>query len=124
MKFGRVCCLGVLLCALPATAQSIAESPIGNVTLTGFVSCKQCRGAHSRKGNTQFSCTQLCVSQGSDYVLVVGEKMYGDKIYILDGDKKLFEQMAGGKVTVTGRVIGDRFGDRFEVETIGPVKRK
>ena len=36
----------------------------------------------------------------------------------------LFEQMAGGKVTVTGRVIGDRFGDRFEVETIGPVKRR
>jgi hypothetical protein len=113
-----------LLCMLPATAQSSAESPAGNVTLNGFVSCKLCRGAHSRRGNTQFSCTQLCVSQGSDYVLVLGEKMYGDKIYILDGDKKLFEQMAGGKVTVTGRVIGDRFGDRFEVETIGSVKRK
>jgi len=120
MKFGRVCCLGVLLCVLPATAQSIAEAPAGNVTLTGIVSCKQCRGAHSRKGNTQFSCTQLCVSQSSDYVLVIGEKMYGDKIYILDGDKYLFGKMAGSKITITGRLNGDR----VEVEAIGPVKNK
>ena len=120
MKFGRMCCLGVLLCGLPATAQSIPGSPAGNLSLTGIVSCKQCRGAHSRKGNTQFSCTQLCVNQGSEYVLVVGEKMYGDKIYILDGDKHLFEKMAGSKVTITGRPDGDR----FEVEAIVPVKNK
>ena len=120
MKSGRAFCLGVLLCVLPATAQSIAESPAGNVTLTGIVSCKECRGAHSRKGNTQFSCTQLCVSQGSDYVLVIGEKMYGDKIYILDGDKHLFEKMAGSKVTITGRLNGGS----FEVAAIGPVKNR
>jgi hypothetical protein len=46
--------------------------------------------------------------------------MYGDKIYILGGDKHLFEKMAGSKVTITGRLNGGR----LEVEAIGPVKNK
>jgi len=39
---------------------------------------------------------------------------------LVDGDKHLFEKMAGSKVTMTGRLNGGR----FEVEAIAPVKKQ
>lgn len=49
---------------------------------------------------TKFACAQACVNEGADYVLVVGSKMYGDKVYKLQGDKELFAKLAGGKATL------------------------
>src|ERR1035437_1741819 len=77
-----------------------ARSATTDVTLTGTVSCSRCRGLHSRKGTNRLSCTMLCVSQDSHYVLLVG-----DKVYALEGDKNKIQNFGGGNATVTGRVL-------------------
>jgi hypothetical protein len=98
----------------------LAQSPAPDATLTGLVSCKHCRAVHYHKGATQSACTVTCTRDGSDYVLVVGRKTYGDRIYKLEGDKALFETLAGRKATLTGRLISN---DEFQV-TGGAVAQK
>jgi len=69
-------------------------------TFTGTVSDAMCGAKHMMAGDDA-SCTHACVSKGSKYALVVG-----DKVYTLDTtDKKaleIFDKQAGAKVTVTG----------------------
>jgi hypothetical protein len=91
-----------------------------NVTLTGMVSCRQCRKIHPDHGWTNSSCTLRCVREGSDFVLVVGKEMFGNKIYRLDGDRKVFEKLAGGNARFIGHFEGD--GDAFYVETVERTK--
>ena len=55
---------------------------------------------------TPAECTRTCVSHGSKYALIVGEK-----IYILDTTDKTalatLDQQAGKNATVTGTLNGD-----------------
>ena len=56
---------------------------------------------------TAVECTRTCVSKGSKYALVVGEK-----VYVLDTSDKgvlaLLDQQAEKKATVTGTGDGDK----------------
>jgi hypothetical protein len=70
-------------------------------TLTGTVGDTMCGKKHSM-GGTPAECTRECVKGGSDYALVVG-----DKVYTLKGDKAAIDKFAGAKVTVTGTTSGD-----------------
>ncbi len=99
----------VLALCLPMTIQP-AHSATSDVTFTGVVSCSRCLGLHSRKGTNRLSCSMLCVSQGSHYVLMTGEK-----IYALEGDKNKIQNFAGGDAAVTGHLSGDT----LEVAGIG-----
>jgi hypothetical protein len=69
-------------------------------TFTGTVSDAMCGAAHAMGGSAA-ECTRACVSKGSKYALVVG-----DKVYSLDtADKATLDTLskeAGNKVTVTG----------------------
>jgi hypothetical protein len=69
-------------------------------TFTGTVSDSMCGAKHQMPGDDA-GCTRACVSKGSKYALVVG-----DKVYTLDtSDKKALDTLdkqAGAKVTVTG----------------------
>jgi hypothetical protein len=69
-------------------------------TFTGVIGDAMCGAKHVMPGN-DVSCTQGCISKGSKYALVVGEK-----VYVLDtADKTLlsqFQAKAGQKVTITG----------------------
>lgn len=69
-------------------------------TFTGTVSDSMCGAKHEMAGSPA-ECTRACVSKGSKYALVVG-----DKVYTLDtSDKAALETLdkqAGSKVTVTG----------------------
>jgi hypothetical protein len=47
-------------------------------------------------------CTRECVKTGSDYALVVG-----DKIYPLKGDKAELDKYAGQRATVKGTLDGN-----------------
>jgi hypothetical protein len=51
-------------------------------------------------------CTRACVSKGSKYALVVG-----DKVYTLETNDKTtletLDKQAGAKATVTGTINGD-----------------
>jgi hypothetical protein len=85
-----------LCVSTPATAA-------GKQTLTGEVGDAMCGVKHMEGAPAE--CTRTCVSHGSKYALVVG-----DKIYVLNTSDKavlaLFEQQAGKKATVTGAVTG------------------
>jgi hypothetical protein len=78
--------------ALPAFAK--------DKTYTGMVSDGMCGAKHMMAGDDA-SCTRTCVSKGSKYALVVG-----DKVYTLDTTDKAalatLDKQAGMKVTVTG----------------------
>jgi hypothetical protein len=67
---------------------------------TGTVSDSMCGAKHEMAGDAA-SCTRACVSKGSKYALVVG-----DKVYTLDTSDKAalatLDKQAGTKATVTG----------------------
>ncbi len=73
-------------------------------TFTGEVGDAMCGRKHME--GTPAECTHTCVSHGSKYALVVGEK-----IYILDTNDKTalatLDQQAGKNATVTGVLNGD-----------------
>lgn len=91
------------LIATLTIAASTAVAQAGQ-TLTGTVSDSMCRRKHMIEGKTAAECTRVCVKSGSDFALVVG-----DKVYILKGDKATFDKFAGANVTVTGKASGNDF---------------
>jgi len=74
-------------------------------TFTGTVSDSMCGAKHEMPGDDA-GCTRACVSKGSKYALVVG-----DKVYTLETNDKAaletLDKQAGAKATVTGTVNGD-----------------
>jgi len=82
---------------LPAPAAS-------KQTFTGEVGDAMCGKQHME--GTPAECTRVCVSKGSKYALVVGEK-----VYILDTADKAalatLDQQAGKNAAVTGTLDGD-----------------
>jgi hypothetical protein len=86
--------LGTGLAVSPAAAAAKGK------TFTGTVSDAMCGAKHMMPGDGA-SCTRDCVSKGSKYALVVG-----DKVYILDTTDKdalaALDKQAGAKVKVTG----------------------
>ena len=77
----------------------------GKQTFTGEVGDAMCGRQHM--GGTAAECTRTCVSKGSKYALVVGEK-----VYVLDSSDKavlaVLDQQAGKHATVTGTLSDDK----------------
>jgi hypothetical protein len=77
----------------------------GNQTFTGEVGDSMCGRKHM-EDTPAAECTRACVSHGSKYALVVG-----DKIYTLDTSDKAalatLDKQAGKTATVTGTLDGD-----------------
>lgn len=85
-----------------------SSKPQGNIgnsaattTLSGVVSDSMCGAKHMMKNKTPAECTRECVKSGSDYALVVG-----NKVYMLKGDQAAFDKFAGKRVKVKGSVAG------------------
>jgi hypothetical protein len=98
----------ILIAALLGSASLFLFSPAmaaGKQTLTGEVGDAMCGVKHMEGEGTPAQCTRTCVSHGSKYALVVG-----DKIYVLNTSDKavlaVLDQQAGQKATVTGTVDG------------------
>jgi hypothetical protein len=87
------------LLLIAALAVSLAFAASGK-TYTGTVSDSMCGAKHAMPGDDA-GCTRACVSKGSKYALVVGDKVYTlettDKAALATLDKQ-----AGAKATVTG----------------------
>ncbi len=87
----------------------------GKQTFTGEVGDALCGRQHME--GTPAECTRECVSKGSKYALIVGEK-----IYVLDVTDKAalatLDQQAGKHATVTGTLNGDT----IEVSSVAPAK--
>ena len=65
--------------------------------------CQRChvwKEAHDARRHAA-QCTRECVKSGSDYALVVG-----DKVYTLKGDKAAFDKFAGAKPSSKARRAG------------------
>jgi len=86
-----------LVLAAGLTASAFAA---GGKAFTGTVSDAMCGAKHAMAGDDA-SCTRACVSKGSKYALVAGDKVYtletSDKAALATLDKQ-----AGAKVTVMG----------------------
>jgi hypothetical protein len=76
----------------------------GKQKFTGEIGDAMCGRKHME--GTPAECTRTCVSHGSKYALIVGEK-----IYILDTADKAalatLDQQAGKNATVTGTLTDD-----------------
>ena len=88
----------VILSLLMIAGLTVSAFAAGAKTFTGTVSDAMCGAKHS---GPAVECTRGCVSKGSKYALVVGDKVYtletSDKAALATLDKQ-----AGAKVTVTG----------------------
>jgi len=77
----------------------------GKQTFTGEVGDAMCGRKHMEDAPAA-ECTRACVSHGSKYALIVG-----DKIYTLDTEDKAalatLDKQAGKTATVTGTLDGD-----------------
>ena len=72
-------------------------------TFTGMVTDARCGARHSMKSDkTSAECARSCVRKGSRYVLVDGEE-----IHALEGSPAQLDRLAGVRVEVVGRLIGD-----------------
>ncbi|MFB3815586.1 MAG: hypothetical protein ACE14L_15895 [Terriglobales bacterium] len=91
--------LAVLLTVLLLMASVAVAAP---QTLTGVVTDDMCGKKHTMMpGKPDSECIRACVKAGSKYAL-----LSGDKVYVLKGDAKQFDQLAGKKVKVAGDVTG------------------
>jgi hypothetical protein len=88
------------LFALLGTGMIAAPAAAKDKAFTGTVSDSMCGAKHAMAGDDA-ACTRACVSKGSKYALVVGDKVYTlettDKAALATLDKQ-----AGAKATVTG----------------------
>ena len=88
----------LLLSLLMIVGLAISPAFAAGKTYTGTVSDAMCGAKHM---GAAADCTRGCVSKGSKYALVVG-----DKVYTLEASDKAalatLDKQAGAKVTVTG----------------------
>lgn len=66
------------------------------VTLSGALSDSMCGAKHMMRGNDA-KCVRACIKNGSQYALLVDQK-----VYPLNGRSKELDELAGERVTVTG----------------------
>lgn len=71
-------------------------------TFTGVVTDAMCGGVKHMPGQTAGACVRACVKQGSQYALVVG-----DKVFKLDGNTADLDKYAGETASVKGKAEGD-----------------
>ncbi len=96
--------LAIAIVIFSAAAFSNLHAAAKKQTFTGEVGDAMCGKQHME--GTPAECTRACVSKGSKYALVVG-----DKVYILNVTDKTalatLDQQAGKNATVTGTLNGD-----------------
>ena len=73
-------------------------------TFTGEVGDAMCGAKHMMPGKAD--CLRTCVSKGTNYALIVGDKVY--TLHTKDeGARKTLDSLAGEKAKVTGTADGD-----------------
>jgi hypothetical protein len=92
------------LIAVLFVAAIVALAAAKPQTFTGEVSDSMCGAKHMMDNKAE--CTRTCVSKGSNYALVVG-----DKVYTLNTTNKAaldqLNTLAGSQAKVTGTANGD-----------------
>ena len=86
-------------------------------TYIGRVSDAMCGAEHMEAGATAADCTRDCVSKGSKYALVVGEK-----VYTLDGEDKAALDELNKLADQRAKITGIATGDTIQVSSVVPAK--
>lgn len=112
-----------------ATALSLGMLPVGLSALTpprqeqattvysGVVTDSMCGAKHTMGGSSPAACVHMCVSGGSDYALVVGQKVYTLATHNNAQLKELYKY-AAKRVEVRGTLKGDT----LTVQSVRPAK--
>ena len=103
------------LIALLSIAVLITVAASKAQTFTGEVSDSMCGAKHMMENKAD--CTRACISKGSSYALVVGDKVYK----LNTSDKAALDQLntlAGEQAKVSGTADGDT----IEVSKVTPAK--
>lgn len=95
---------------LGATAASAKTT-----TVTGTVGDAMCGIKHMMAGD-EAGCTQACVTKGSDYALIVKDKVYTLKAN--DAAKTDLDKLAGK----TAKIVGDLNGETIQVTSVQAAK--
>jgi hypothetical protein len=78
-------------------------SEASSKTFAGMITDSRCGARHAMNSDkSSAQCARSCVRDGSRYVLVDGEKELG-----LEGSATELEKLAGARVEVWGRLVGD-----------------
>jgi hypothetical protein len=88
----RIALAGLATCFLISQVRASGNQ----VTLTGTISDTMCGAKHMISGDDA-RCVRTCVKSGSQYALVVD-----DKVYALDGRRDELDKVAGQKAALTG----------------------
>ena len=96
-----------------AFVTSVVSLAAAETTLTGTVGDAMCGVEHMMEGSPE--CTEGCVKKGSDYALIVKDKVYTLKVGN-DTLKGQLSKLAGKSATVTG----DLKGETLQVTAIKP----
>ncbi len=97
--------------AVVALSVGAAALSAKTTTVTGTVSDAMCGAKHAMKGDAA-SCTRACVKKGSDYALVVKDKVFTLKAN--DAIKGELDKLAGKSATV----VGDQNGETIDVTSV------
>lgn len=84
-------------------------------TVTGTVGDAMC-GVKHKMASDEPGCTRACVKMGSDYALIVKDKVYTLKAN--DAAKADLDKLAGK----TARVVGDLNGETIQVTSVQAAK--
>lgn len=104
-----------ILIAVVSVAAILMIAAAKPQTFTGQVSDSMCGAKHMMENKAE--CTRACISKGSNYALVVG-----DKVYTLNtSDKAALDELntlAGSQAKVTGTANGEA----IDVSKVAPAK--
>ncbi|HEY6764663.1 MAG TPA: hypothetical protein VI386_07820 [Candidatus Sulfotelmatobacter sp.] len=111
-SFGRLFCIRALCAILIVSSFGFAEDKAKTKTYTGTVGDALCGIEHSMPVSA-VECIRKCIGKGSNYSLIVGDKVYALETSdqaVLD----ILEKQAGEKV----RVSGIEKGNSIEVSSV------
>ena len=93
-----------LVAQYEAAPSGISKSGVSHtMTLTGVIGDAICGRKHAMGGKSDAECTRECVRRGSQYALIVGEK-----VYVLEsGPTRKLNDLAGVRVVISGTVQED-----------------
>ena len=108
--------LTALWTAAVALTVSTAALSAKTTTVTGKVGDAMCGVKHKMAGNEP-GCTRTCVKMGSDYALIVNDKVYTLKTSS-DPVKDQLDKLAGQ----TAKITGDLNGDTIQIASVQAAK--
>ena len=104
--------LWAVVAALTLGAAAVSAK---TTTVTGMVGDAMCGTKHMMAGD-EAGCTRACVQKGSDYALIVKDKVY--KLKANDAARADLDKLAGK----TAKIVGDLSGDTIQVSSVQAAK--